>query len=289
MEGAIIRVLTYFSHFFYAPSFDEIYHFLPIETTKQRLRHQLAAMVRHGLLFKRCLFLPAIFDFSLSPFNSLVYTLPPYHIFFDKRIARGRISQKKIEKALPLIHLFARIPYIQMIGISGGLSMMNAGSSDDIDFFIITRAHRLWTSRLCLLGAAELFGVRRKRLTSRVKDSFCFNLLFAETDLSVPQEKQNLYVAHEIVQMKPMIIKNDAYRRFLMANQWVRNFFPNINISNHYEKHTNYRDDLLEFLCKKIQLFIIHRHKTHERITDTQLWFFPRDFEKKLRKNGLLT
>lgn len=163
--------------------------------------------------------------------------------------------------------------------------MMNAESSDDIDFFIITKAHRLWTARLCLLGAAELFGVRRKRLTSRVKDSFCFNLFFDETDLIVPEEKQNLYVAHEIVQMKPIVIKNEAYSRFLKANQWVRDFFPNINISNHYKKDTNYRSSLLEFLCKKLQLFLMSKHKTNERITKTQLWFFPRDFEKKLKKN----
>lgn len=288
METAIIRVLTYFSHFSYAPSFDEIYIFLPIKTTEQQLRRKLVIMVKYGLLLKQYLSLPTICNFSISTCNSTVYTLPPYRIFFDKRITRAGTSQKKIEKALSLIHLFARIPYVRMIGISGGLSMMNAGASDDIDFFIITSAHRLWTARLCILGAAELFGVRRKRLCRRVKDSFCFNLLFDETNLVVPGQKQNLYVAHEIVQMKPMMIKNDTYTGFLKANQWVRDFFPNINISNNYEKHTNYRGGLLEFLCKKLQLFLINKHKTNEHITETQLWFFPHDFEKKLKQKGLI-
>lgn len=297
MEKAVIDVLTYFKFFSYAPSFEEIYTFLPIKTTKQELRRLLDLMVQSERLIKKRVSTSHIFDLRLLTFNCLLYTLPPHGIFFDKRVDRARISRKKIDKAMSCVQLLARIPSIQLIGLSGGVAMMNAQYQDDIDFFVITSSGRLWTTRIYILGGAELCGVRRKRTSRRVKDSFCFNLFFEETDLSVPKEKHNLYVAHEIVQMKPIVMKKGVYNRFLMANQWVLRFFPNkqffgsaqdfqyTNRSNEYKKNTNYIGNAVEFLCKKIQLIIMDRHRTTERISDTQLWFFPRDFEKKLRKS----
>jgi hypothetical protein len=43
-----------------------------------------------------------------------------------------------------------------------------------------------------------------------------------------------------------------------------------------------------ELVLKTLQLSYINRHRTTEIITDTQLWFFPRDFEKKLRKEKVI-
>jgi len=295
-----MEVLKYFNFFAYAPSSDEIYTFLSVKTTKKELRQKLTSMVKHGFLLRQYLSLPAIFNFAFLTFNLPLYTLPPHRIFFDERVDRAHISRKKIEGAIPFIQLLARITSLQMIGLSGGVAMMNAGRGDDIDFFIITSAGRLWTTRMSVLAGAEMCGVRRKRKSRRVKDSLCFNLFFEETDLTVPKEKQNLYVAHEIVQMKPFVIKDNSYSRFLMANQWVRRFFPNCksfdyaqdlqytNTSKKYKRNTNYIGDAVEFLCKKIQLFIMSRHRSTERITDTQLWFFPRDFERKLRRRHIV-
>ena len=46
----------------------------------------------------------------------------------------------------------------------------------------------------------------------------------------------------------------------------------------------NLRADDLESKLKKLQLQLINKHKTTELITDSQLWFHPDDFEKKLTK-----
>ena len=41
--------------------------------------------------------------------------------------------------------------------------------------------------------------------------------------------------------------------------------------------------DKVESVLKKLQLFSINKHKTSELITDSQLWFHPEDFEKKIK------
>jgi hypothetical protein len=42
--------------------------------------------------------------------------------------------------------------------------------------------------------------------------------------------------------------------------------------------------DIFEQLARVFQLYFINKHKTKERISKTQLWFYPRDFEAKLSK-----
>jgi hypothetical protein len=41
--------------------------------------------------------------------------------------------------------------------------------------------------------------------------------------------------------------------------------------------------DVVEYILKKFQLFLINRHRTKEIITKSQLWFHPDDFEKKIK------
>ncbi|PIY71220.1 hypothetical protein COY88_01475, partial [Candidatus Roizmanbacteria bacterium CG_4_10_14_0_8_um_filter_35_28] len=102
---------------------------------------------------------------------------------------------------------------------------------------------------------------------------------------------------------KPIFVKGDIYERFLKANQWVRDIFPNsswinskfkIQNSKLQFKSKNFKFLIVIFhfsffifnllmngieLClKKLQLTLINRHKTSEIITNTQLWFHPKDY-----------
>jgi hypothetical protein len=184
--------------------------------------------------------------------------------------------------------------------------MMNARDDDDIDLFIITAKNRLFTGRLIALVLAQLFGLRRSRDSEKTtpyplqpttySNKVCLNLFFDERDLSVPKFKQTLFVGHEVLQMKPIVIKGNIYERFLEKNRWVFKIFPNSRkvssikypVSS-MKKILNTKYYILNTLFNKIeqalkgfQLRLINRHRTTEIITPTQLWFHPDDFEKKI-------
>lgn len=71
-----------------------------------------------------------------------------------------------------------------------------------------------------------------------------------------------------------------------------RNFFDSMSVlaplrtSQVAKKLVSSLTELLERLLKALQLFFIKKHKTTEIITDAQLWFFPDDFEKKMKVIG---
>ena len=193
---------------------------------------------------------------------------------------------------------------------------MNAKEDDDIDLFIITAKNRLFTGRLITLILAQLFGLRRnretresfnnetmKQLNNVFRNKVCLNLFFDESNLKVPKFKQTEFVGHEVLQMKPIMIKGDIYERFLKANPWVQAIFPNSTwiISKIKDQRSKTSSklkslkfkpvfdicaltfDLFERLAKNFQLTSINRHRTTEIITSTQLWFHPDDFEKKIK------
>ena len=168
--------------------------------------------------------------------------------------------------------------------------MNNASNKDDIDLFIIASTNRIWTTRLVCLITATLFGIKRSRLEKNVSDKVCLNLFFDEKNIEMPNFKRNYYIAHEIIQLKPLINKDYTYEMFLYRNRWVCDIFPNVEFPTslpirHREASRlgmTYILDFIENFLKKVQLYLINKHKTKEIITDTQLWFFPEDFEDKL-------
>lgn len=301
MKKDIIKTLRYFAFFSYAPSLEEIYLFLPQRASRGSLEGKLNQMQKEGSIAREKLFRNRHGD------SLYRYTLVEYSIKFKGQRSKVKISQKKIQKIQLYIKLLSFFPQIQLIGLSGSVAMRSAEKGDDIDIFIITKSDRLWTGRFIAVIIAQLIGMRRTRQkfhrgggTFGVKDKICLNLFFDEKNLCVSKKKQNQYVAHEILQMKPLYVRDDVYPRFLKANSWVFKLFPNVRssmpffdsqrsptasgIPAHKKGHLRFPGNLCEYFLKKLQLVLINRHRTTELITATQLWFFPDDFEKKLNK-----
>lgn len=261
MEKKLASVLKYFSFFQYLPKFEEIYRFFPQKITKKQLKQLLKARKD---------------------------TLPEYSLSAKRKV----ISKKKLSslKFRLYINLISTLPQIRLIGLSGSISMMNADLDHDIDLFIITTQGRLFTARFLATMIAFIMGLKRALGQKEAPNKVCLNLFFDEANLKVPKPKQTIFVGHEVLQMKPIINKNHIHERFLKANNWVFKLFPNAQqfvIRNLEEvknrAKSNYFGDWVEEKLKNVQVVLINRHKTTELITDTQLWFHPDDFEKKIK------
>ena len=304
LQKAIKNVVNYYAFFDYAPSLEEIHTFLSIKTTNKVLNGRLG-----DLIVSKKIISQSLKSYNLN-LKSDLYTLPGHRIFFKKRVDRNVITANNLKKIAPGVKILSGSPAINLIGLSGSAAMGFMRKRDDIDLFIITSSHRLWMARFIAVSIALIMGLKRHRGSKKVSGKLCLNLFFDGTDLSVPPHKRNLYTAHEVLQMKPLIVKNDSYEKFLAANKWVHDFFPNVKFnaklttqnSKPQRKTQNFLyfmlpvtsymlqklGDVIEFSLKKLQLFLINRHKTSEIVTITQLWFHPDDFEKRLRKKGMI-
>jgi hypothetical protein len=207
---------------------------------------------------------------------------------------RNTSNQLKWEKARKASMWLKVIPTISLVGVTGGLAMNNAKLQDDIDILLVVKSGSLWTTRFLATLLIELVARRRRPEESEISDSICLNMFMTEDALGIPNTEQDLYGAHEVLQMVPLWEREGTYHRFLQANSWVKQFLPNaweekwtiynvqctnkrLSFFQIFLRFTLYILYTVEPLAKRIQLWYMGRHRTTERISDSALMFHPHD------------
>lgn len=289
MEKAILKTLIYADIFDYPLLAYEIHKWLisktatlqQVEKALERLSKKLKVKSKKGY-----------------------YSLPGRNGIINKRQQREKQSERYLLKAKITTWLLKAIPFIKLVGISGGLAMENAGRKDDIDLFIITKKNRIWLTRLLVIGLLDLMGSRRKAKmkASQVAGKLCTNILVEEDKLE--QANKDIFTAHEILQMKPLWYRNGIYQQYLQDNQWVFKFLPNWIGNNTSSprplrreasrRGSNSESDFvkwipslfsvgahavmtMEKLAKWLQLKLMAEPQGKERIEEGALYFHPKD------------
>jgi len=155
--------------------------------------------------------------------DSGFYFLPGRKKIINLRKKREKASKPKTAKAQKVTQILKLIPWIKLIGITGGLSRKNSEEKDDIDLFFITSKDRLWLSRGFVVLILNLLGLYRR--PGKIKDMICPNMLVSEKALEM--KPCDLFTAHETALMKPIFDRDRTYQRFLKANLWLKKFLPN--------------------------------------------------------------
>jgi len=297
IEKAILKTLLYSDIFDFPLILDELWEFL---VTDRRVSKKM---------FERTLT-------KLSTKNSVVcndgyYCLSGREEIIEKRKENLSEVEKKLRIAKKAAYYLSHIPTIKFIGISGGLAMYDAGPEDDIDFFIIVQKKTLFLTRIWVLGFLEVLKLRRTRLDKSPANKICVNFFIDETKLLFSKEKRDIYIAHEIVQIKPLFEKGDIYRKFLKTNSWIKQFFPNAAMQSkgfflenkqffpNFIKVINFlfSFSFLSAFSKWIQIRSIRQHQTTETVSENILAFHSNDYRLqtlkelnlKMRQFGLLT
>lgn len=217
------------------------------------------------------------------------FILPGKSKNIRKRIDKERTSQEHMHSARWIVRLFKLVPWIQLVGISGNLAMDNADEYDDIDLFVITQKKRLWISRLSILFILSLLEKRRRRSDSRksAAGKFCLNLLLEEDQLE--QTRKDLYIAHEVLQMRPIWERNNIYSIFLNQNSWAFDYLSNWLTGFQGYSGTKKKNssgfkltDLIETVVSFLQLRYMGVPKSAERVSAMAVYFHPDDMQPKV-------
>lgn len=199
-ETGILRLLAYFDIFQYPLTKKEIRQFFPGFIDEERLESLLQSMVLDKTVFLH-------YDF---------YSLHNNPLLAYKRIEGNFRAKKLIPKAYSIGRFLYRFPFVRAIAISGSLSKDFADEKADIDFFIITKANRLWIARTIM----HLF----KKLTfiTGHQHYFCMNYYIDEEALLI--QDKNIFTAIEIGTLLP-VRGNEMLDQFFEVNKWSSEFF----------------------------------------------------------------
>ena len=270
-EEAILKTLLYSDFFDYPLTREEVYNFLIGEKIS---KDQLSKILNH----KNSYFEEHANYFFLKGRGKIV----------DKRLDKEKFSLEKLEIAKNIIRKISIIPTIKLIGISGTLAMKNCLEDDDIDIFIIAENNFAWTTRLLAALLLIMLGVYRNKNSTMNKNKICLNLILDEEKMHF--KSQDLFTAHEIVQLMPIFERDNTYSKFMQTNKWIDIIFPNFKIYQQalFKKQLTIFDQIFILICKVIllekflkglQLFYMKNSITKERLEKDFIGLHPFDYK----------
>ncbi len=196
-----------------------------------------------------------------------------------KRALRKRLSEKKQLIAKKSVRILSLIPWITGVFLTGSVAMGNAKEEGDIDLMIIVKSGRLWTSRLLsfLLLTASGFKMRRHGIVDQ-KDRLCMNMWLDESSLVWPEKERNIFSAHEIIQVKPLLNRRNVYERFLSENIWVKDYWPSsISINKRENTAIRVQAGRIEKMLFNLQHKYMKDKITKEIVREDRAIFHPTD------------
>jgi predicted nucleotidyltransferase len=201
-----------------------------------------------------------------------------------KRLLRRRISNKKLIIARKIGQMLRLIPTVKMVAVTGALAMENADENSDIDLLIVTKRKTLWLTRLITLFLFSLFRIPVRRYNDKnPKDKLCLNMWLDESNLAWKKKERNIYTAHEIAQIKPLLNKDKTYENLLSKNKWIKDYWPNaVRISKEIRSSKQNKSFLsvFESIAFQLQYQYMKSKITREKITKTRALFHPNDWGK---------
>ena len=201
INKSILKVLVYFGVFNYPVSESEIQFFLDQTIGKKELQEALEQLVNDQYIFKLGEFYSLINDPCLA----------------ERRIKGNARAQIQLAIASGIGRFLFRFPYVRGIAISGSLSKNFADENSDFDFFIITKANRLWIART-IMHLFKKFTYLRKH-----QHRYCMNYYLDEEALEI-QEK-NIFTATELITLLP-VRGPEVMHKLFRSNHWATEYFP---------------------------------------------------------------
>ena len=264
----IYKTLVYSDIFDYPLTADQIFQYLGVKISGKKLLSLLGQ-----------------FPYVIVK-NKIYYFLPKRKNIIRKRIHREKISRTKVAKATTIARFLGFLPTIRFIGISGSVAMLNAEKNGDTDLFFISSAGSVWLTRFIVYVLLFSLGVLRRN-KKRISESLCVNMFIDERSLSFTPSKRNVYIAHEIVQIRPLVNKGRIYDQFLYDNKWIKNYFPNFLLPKNVKrkKSLSFMSTVslllfpAEYLIRQLQLWYMKQKKTCEVTTPTVIAFHPINYE----------
>jgi predicted nucleotidyltransferase len=280
--NSIIKTLKYSDHFGFPLTVSEIHQRLISQTThsKEQVIKSLDSMVKSNQIQNK----------------QEYYFLPGKKSLVAQRINHLKASKPQLARVKQMAHKLSQIPFVKAIYLTGSLAMNNSKTDSDIDFMIITKEGRLWTTRFILTLYTSLLGLRRTPGSRKNAGKLCLNLYLTPDSYLLPTHKQSIYTAYELIQAVPVYDPRDTRTALLAANPWIKYYLSNVITGSDLSKRTLLKRNprlqaeegpaaagrrvlmgTIENLLFNLQYLYMRPKLTREYITINSAFFHPHD------------
>lgn len=187
---------------------------LPQEIKTNDLRIHLDSLESSGKIFRK--------NKLISPRNG------NNHFGLNKQLSRELFDANR-----RYLTLFARIPWVRYMALTGSNAFESCHKNDDIDLFVICAPKRLWIVYLMMAILGKIINKR---------PFFCINYLVDEENLKLPHK--DYYNAVQFFKMKPLF--NSIKKQILYdQNKWIADELPNLSSVSATDEFYRLRKDFI--------------------------------------------
>lgn len=201
-------------------------------------------------------------------------------------VKRAKYSHNLIKRAEHIFDILAVVPWLKMLAVTGSVAAYSAKRADDVDIFIICGKKRVWITRFFVV---LLLKVLNKYPGHDRAGYICPNIYVDESKMAWDKSKRNLYVAHEIAMMHPVVNRDNTYFRFMQENMWIKEYLGNFALEKCTIKQALLRHspliDLLEAVFRSIQRAYMKNKRTREIVEDVLIHFNKNDWTRQILDN----
>lgn len=229
MKDAILKTLIYFDIFDYPLSSDEVFLYLfsfndfcnNILDKKKEIKKYKNKEIEKKLQ-------ELILENKIDNKNGF-YFLKNRDKIVEIRKQRKEISLKKIKKAKKAVWFLRKVLFVRAIILTSNLSYNNASEKSDIDFLIITKNKRIWTTRFLTTIWFKIFNLRPEN--GKNKDKFCLSFYLDENFLNLECTKiedNDLILKYFLKTYKCLFNENNVWKKFVENNNWAEINFVDV-------------------------------------------------------------
>jgi hypothetical protein len=195
------------------------------------------------------------------------------------RLGRYIHTDRKFKRALRVVKIFKFIPWIKMIAVSNVIGAHNLKDGSDIDLFIITKSKKIWLTRFFCISIAQLLGLRPKKGNER--DKVCLNFYITDEFMDIKNmmlDDNDVYFKYWLVNLIPIYEIDNAYKKFIQKNSWIKDCFPNW-LPVQMERRRYFRNNYSRF--NLLNLF----NGFENKFKKLQLKLMPKEMKKLMNKD----
>jgi predicted nucleotidyltransferase len=212
----ILKTITYGDIFDFPLRASEVQRFLisPVKFSDEEVTANLNALCTKGVL----------------EVEEDLYFLSNRRSIALERRRRKTISEDKLRRVKPIIKLVSLLPSVKMVGLTGDLAYGNGHFGSDVDLMVVTSVGRMWLTRLIIFFTLRILGLKMADNRDPSVTKICINVWCDTDNLQIPENERDLVLASDITHLVPLSNKEGTYEKFISANLWLKDYFPNWSV-----------------------------------------------------------
>ncbi len=210
---------------------------------------------------------------------------------------RDILQPRKRRLARMITKLLSRMSGVRFVALANTAALGKARDKSDIDFFIITRAGRMWTTRLCIAGPLRFLGMLPR--ADERPDAICLSYFITDAGLDLSTHMlphDDPYYRHWFMSLVPLFddgIGTELWKSnsgLIMRHPFAMKWMSPPDLEVHIPRFRLRLGNVFESLAQKFQkkwfpksITDIQNTNTNVLVCDTVLKFHVGDRREKFK------